>query len=476
MATRLQSYLSGPSPSFTGSEWNNRTAWAQMPKTVDQRVLASTYDRSQAAHNALMQAQLAEAQDDNDILATATPEEFANLFGQPRTEREARLQKIVQRDSAARERGAALIPNDAQKIAYSQKLANLRHSQLTNYLDPLKFNLAQQNFSQEQARDVQNWYNQQQQRIFQNKQLSATEKYREMQKLNAEANRTQRGQFQQQNFQQREQFHNDSMQNFKSEADRKYYENAADAVARGALSPQQVTQMFQKRFDPGTMAMLRGLAQRYSEANPTLTANSDPGFFSKLGQYFGFGSPTPPPSAGNPASYDTGGFDDGADFSDDYGMGGGDFSTPPAMRPTGPRPTGFKPGSVKVNIRTGQQARVDENGQLVPLPSISASDASDPEGYGRRSAAMPMPARVPRQAAVRPSLSEYLGPPASMAPVPAKPRDGIYFDSEGFMNDWRPVIDATRTGVNYLASPYLNQFNTMLRGIKSIPAVQDWVL
>lgn len=137
-------------PSFTGSEFNNRQAWATMPKTGDMRALDQNYRRSKAAHDALMRAQAMEAEQDNAILSTATPDEMANLFGTPRTEREARLQRIVQNDSNAKIRGTYLIPDEKQKIDYQQRLAGLDNSYLQNasarlnlQQDPIAFDLQQ---------------------------------------------------------------------------------------------------------------------------------------------------------------------------------------------------------------------------------------------------------------------------------------------------------------------------------------------
>lgn len=393
MAT--QSYFT-PMPSFSGDEWNNRQAWAQMPKTADMRVLDQTYKRSKAAHDLLMQAQAQEAEIDNQILNTATPDEMANLFGQPRTEREARLQKIVQKDADAKTRGVRLIPNELQKLAYGQKLANLERTRLANYLDPLQFNLQQQNFAENQTKNARNWWNQQAGRTLQQQQLTAAEAYRKQQKEKADADRALRGFFGAANFNQRQQFHGDTQanqglsqlmqmermlqdnaeaaqrqKNFEAQFNRGYFGSVARAADVGALPPDQLSQ-FASRFDPATMKILEGYArigaaknQNAWTAPTTATATASPGYLSQFGN---LATQIPNPSyglaqnqfSGSAAAQpldtpiDWGADGDGVDDEEDFGgdVGGGYAPAPMA------------PAQVAPSMAARPQA--NQNVQLVP--------------------------------------------------------------------------------------------------------------
>lgn len=463
MAT-LESYLR-PIPSYGGAEYLNRQAWAQTPPSADSRLLNQSYLRSKQAHDVLMRSQAMEAEQDNAILNSATPDELANLMGPPRTPREERLQRIVQRDVNAKNFGVRLIGTPQERLSYEQGQANLQRTNLQNYLDPLRFGLDEARFGETQDQNMRNWYNQQQQRIFQDKQLSATERYRQMQNLNAEANRRQRGEIHQQDYQQRQQMHGDRMANFQSEADRKYYQDVAQAAASGALSPTQVTQMFQQRFDPATMAMLRGYAQSYANENPDLTANKDPGFFSKLGQYFGFGTA---PAA---TAADAGGFEDD-DYIDGSGMDmGADYSPVPSMGgmpPRGPTPQrapatqqgGAQRPLIVQNRRTGQKMRVMADGSMAPMPGISAAESA---GADRQGGYVPMP---PRQAPVVSPLdsSEFYGPPMPpRAVAPVAPASNF---GSRFSQDWAPIGNAVAAPFSYLQ-------NAIASGLLKIPAVQN---
>lgn len=109
--------LSGPTISY-----DPFASWRASP---DAKNLFASSNRSKLAHKALMTAQAQQAEADNHLLDTASPDELSNLFGQPRNEREARLQQIVQGDVNARERGVALIPS-------WKTLQDYEHGRLTN--------------------------------------------------------------------------------------------------------------------------------------------------------------------------------------------------------------------------------------------------------------------------------------------------------------------------------------------------------
>lgn len=396
-----------PAPSYLGSEWNNRDAWADMPKTADSRVLNSTYLRSKAAHDLLMQAQAQQAEEDNNLLATATPDEQANLFGQPRTERELRLQKIVQRDINAKERGASLIPNEKQKVAYAQSLANLKRTNLANYLNPLKFGLDQDRFGETMNQNDRGYLNQLAQRQHATQQLAAQERFRQVQAKNAAANLAQRGIIQNQNFGQRQQFHvytkaNQELQammeyermlqakaedeqrqkNFEAGFNRDYFGTVAGAADRGALTPDQLSQ-FQSAFDPGSMAILKGYANLgagktgWTAPGPTPGSPAPSGGYlsasaSGVGPFGWMGQGSHHTQSGD---IDWGTDDYGDEGGDEFGMGS-DFTPPPvapqmAARPMAPAPQRqqqqFRPGSTVRDPRTGRQFLVLPNGQFRPL-------------------------------------------------------------------------------------------------------------
>lgn len=412
MATRLQSYLSGPFrtrgtgqsvPWMANPNYNDFSQWESSP---DAQVLKSGYDRSKLAHDALMRAEAIQADDDNEILATATPDELANLFGRPRTPREARLQKIVQRDYDAKEYGARLIPNELQKVSYGQKVANLKRTNLQNYLDPLKFGLEEARFGETQTKNLRDFLNQRAQRQHAEDQLAAQERYRQAQIANAAANFVQRAQFHQGDYNQRAQFHNDTVanqelqammemermlqakaddeqrqRNFESQFNRGYFHDVARAAERGALPPDQMSQ-FANRFDPATMAIIKGYANAGAgglAGNPTDSASSSPGYLERLRNM-----PIPFPgipgvTIPNPFRTATGNIDapidwgndsgDGADYGNEMDMGG-DFTPPPAMAAR-PAPAahpaqrgGFTPGQIIRSRSTGEVFRVMPNGQL----------------------------------------------------------------------------------------------------------------
>lgn len=114
-------------------------------------------ERSRQAHRALTKARIVEADDDNALLASATPDELENLFGEPRTEREWRLQKIIQKDMDAKERGARMIPTqrdyqeNARRTLQNQSLANqIANAQQQRYFTPFEHMLNQKKFDESQ--------------------------------------------------------------------------------------------------------------------------------------------------------------------------------------------------------------------------------------------------------------------------------------------------------------------------------------
>lgn len=124
----------------------------------DLDVLHANYQRSKAAHAALMHGQKTQADADNQLLQSATPDELNNLFGAPRTPREARLQQIVQSDYNAKERGTALIPSWKQIQDYqhgmlaNQQLQNeIATGQQNRQFKPMAFQLEQDKFANEKS-------------------------------------------------------------------------------------------------------------------------------------------------------------------------------------------------------------------------------------------------------------------------------------------------------------------------------------
>jgi len=423
-------------PSLGGSEFLNRNDWRTRTPTADQRVLGLNMQRSKAAHDLLMRAQAQRAEDELALLRNADP---ASIYRVPQSPEEFRLQRIVQTDMDAKERGARMLPTEWQRLKYQSGLEDLRSQRLANYLNPLKFELDEARFGETQVRNERDWINQQQQRIHADKTLTAQEKWRQIQALNAEANRQQRERFNKSGYDQRERFHQDSMANFKSESDRKYYQDVAAAAAAGALTPQQVTQMFSRRFDPATMTMIRGFANRYAQDNPSaLSPQDDPGFFTKIGRMIGLSS-TPPAAPVDNFGYDTGGYDESYDDGGIDMGNGSDFAPPPPQMsgaPRGPQ-QGGNGWRVLRSRQTGQMVKVGPQGQEIPVPMISARDASFADtrtDYNR--APIPLPP-TPAEAPL-----EYLGPAAPPLQASVVPGSRLQpnFDTNRFMQDFEPVF------------------------------------
>lgn len=110
----------------------NYDPFATWRQSADARSLYANTTRSKLAHNALMEAQARQAEADNHLLSTASPDELNNVFGEPRNEREARIQQIIQGDINAKERGVALIPS--WKTMQEYRHGNLANQQLENQI------------------------------------------------------------------------------------------------------------------------------------------------------------------------------------------------------------------------------------------------------------------------------------------------------------------------------------------------------
>lgn len=131
----------------------NARDWASMPLTNDMFNSIEGMRRLKLSHDAQQRANALQSQMDNQLLSSATDDELRQArSGPPRTEREARLQRVLQDDYNARERGASMIPGPLQNLKLAQLQADLKHSQLQNYLDPLKFGLQQQAASLDKGR------------------------------------------------------------------------------------------------------------------------------------------------------------------------------------------------------------------------------------------------------------------------------------------------------------------------------------
>lgn len=283
-------------PSFTGSEWTNRQQWAQMPKTADMRVLDQTAKRSKAAHDALMQAQAMEAEQDNAILNTATPDEFANLFGTPRTEREARLQRIVQKDVNAKNFGVRLMGTPDERLKYQSQQLGVQGSYLQNAAarlnlqqDPIAFAMQQRqaqadylhgnnadlrasnsDMRAQQANtrageefDFQKQYwlpNQQMKQSGHDADIARSTFAQMMQAESMLQNNADRDA----RFAQSKAVAEQRQGNAEAESQRKYFENLADAAYSGALTADQLGQ-FGTRFDPVSMSILHGYVKAGAE-------------------------------------------------------------------------------------------------------------------------------------------------------------------------------------------------------------------
>lgn len=374
---------------------NDFSGWLASPdaKSLEARTL-----RSRKAHEALMRAQAAEAQNDNELLATMTDAEAANLFGTPRTEREARLQKIVQSDYNAKELGNRLIWTEPQKIAQAQRNANLQRTQLENYLDPLRFGLQEAQFGETQTKNLRDYFNQQALRQQAQENAVALQKFRENQIKNAELNRIQRDVFHGDtqanqglqfilNFERMLQNKADEdanraqRQSFKeSDSNRSFYRDVAAAAAAGALPQGQIRGQFGQSFDAPTLSMLEGYARLKAQQDGLMgdvppTTPSGPGFLRQAGaallpQYasnFLGGMPQPPDVPLSDSEIDQ--------ESDGLWMdGANDFSAPPMAAPamarraqTASRPQ-VRPGMIVRDKRSGQLFQVKADGSIGPAP------------------------------------------------------------------------------------------------------------
>jgi len=217
-----------------------------------------------------MQARLAEAEEEKAILSTATQDELANLFGQPRTEREWRLQRIVQKDHDAKERGAELIPNELQAVKYAQLQAELAGQQQANKLNPLKFNLAQQQFAEQQLVHDFSFMNQQAQRNQAAAALEAEERHRAATLRNSGFDRNLSAARFEHDVERRGLTNMLAMERMLREnanaADtqqHRLYQDAAEAAASGAIGAGDVGNLF-PGLTPQRQAVAGGYAREYA--------------------------------------------------------------------------------------------------------------------------------------------------------------------------------------------------------------------
>lgn len=238
--------------------------------------------RSKAAHAALIRSNTMQDLMDNDLLQSATDDELRNLNGPPRSERERRLQMVIQKDVSAKERGAALIPtlemlqrSNARTLANDHLASQLANDAQNRYYHPLEFNLKRDQFANTQfQQDFGNAHTLRQEK-FQRDRAYDEDYFKQLTADRAQSNldRT------------------DQRENYKD------FTQLQKAVRSGEISAEDLIQAH-PGFTPAQQAVLRGHqqaaagdAQRYAAAAAQLNrelAGSRPPAVTAPSRWFGF--------------------------------------------------------------------------------------------------------------------------------------------------------------------------------------------
>jgi hypothetical protein len=401
-------------PTIGGSPFSNfRQVIRPGDTSAEQQAIDLITKRSQMAHDLLTRARIDEANRDIQSIQFARPDQVTNLFSRPRDAQDAALQRLVQGDINAKERGVALIPDWKTMQAYEKGI--LSNLGLAEDINDSRFSrdLRSATLAQQQARDFAAMMNQQQQREHAQQQLEAQERYRQAQIGNAEANRGQRdrqfGMTQaQRDFQNMINIEKMLQERADEEArqGRALYGDVSRAAERGAIPESDIATLFGSSLDPSMLGLAQGYAKQYQRgqsdfdtmlrlqaesANQQL-AGADPDMREYTAQSIQRsldknrttgGRIVFDPSSGGfipvglSQSMD-GGYGDEPPLSDDLGldipmalMNAGVAASRMPMQPrqapvAQPRRQQFSEGQVIRNRRTGQVFQV-RGGQLVPI-------------------------------------------------------------------------------------------------------------